>query len=180
MTTVKIDLSPLLIFSNSRQEIYLLDRQKNRQIFSYPAHNNTENPEGNPLITGSFSPAPFGFLALSPPDFITEEYRKSFYELYLGGSEPVIGESFVQEWGDFLEEEMGPVRFALGSPCAPVGFSDRAAWDRELLIHGARSFDTLTKGCIRMKNEDLVQLALQWILMFRKGFPLKSLMVIPD
>lgn len=176
----QIILSSLLVFSHRRQEIFLLDRQSRRQVFCLSAHNNTENPEGNPLITGSFSPAPLGFLTLSPPDFITEEYRKAFYDLYLGGSEPVQGESLVQEWGEFLEEEMGPVRFALGSSNAPAGFPDRAAWDRELLIHGARTFDTLTKGCIRMKNEDLVQLALQWILMFRKGFPLKALMVIPD
>jgi len=169
--------SPILIFSGSRKVIYLLDRLSKKVLFSFPAHNQTEKPEGDSLIFGSWGPAPAGFLTLSPPDFISHEFLNQFCREYFGNSIVFPGESLVQEWGEFEREGMGPVRFALGSPDSPEDFIDRIVWDRELLIHGGRSFEVPTRGCIRMNDSDLEKLAYQWISWSRMGYPLKVLYI---
>ncbi|MCE1248919.1 MAG: L,D-transpeptidase [Firmicutes bacterium] len=172
---MKLHLDPLLCFSRSKKCIYLTDRNSGEILFSFPAHNQTERPEGNPLIQGTWGHAPFGFLTLSPPDFISEEFRKEFYISHFGSTNINKGESYVMEWGEYEFEQMGRVRFALGSPDAPEGFGDRAVWDREILIHGGGYFDKLTKGCIRMENSDIERLAFFAIHYYRIGYPLTLL-----
>ncbi len=174
---INISPWPLLRFSRKKELIYLQDRQSDVIIFSFPAHNLTEKPDGNPLISGSWGPAPNGFLTVSPPDFISVEFREKFYIENLKSKIIVSGESLVQEWGEFEVEQMGRVRFALGSPSAPANFPDKAAWDRELLIHAGRPFETLTKGCIRMDNSDVESLAVEWIRWFRLGVELKTILI---
>ncbi len=144
-------------------------------MFSFPAHNNTEKPHGDPLVIESWGPAPGGFLTLSPPDFISEDFRKEFYRAHFGFYNVVPEESYVQEWDEFEQSQMGRVRFALGSNDAPEGFTDKMAWEREILIHAGRPYETLTKGCIRMDNKDIEQLAFEWIKWYRMGYPLDIL-----
>ena len=170
-------LSPMLIFSRKQNLIYLYQRETNKVLFSFPAHNNTEKPHGDPLTLESWGPAPEGFLTLSPPDFISHDFRDEFYGNHFGSKAVIPGESYVREWGEFEEGQMGRVRFALGSVEAPPGFPDRAAWDRELLVHAGRPFDILTKGCIRMSNTDVEKLAYEWIKYFRTGIELKVLFI---
>lgn len=174
---MNISPSPILIFSRQKSLIYLLDRQTGETVFSFPAHNRTENLDGNPLILGSWGQAPAGFLTVSPPDFISAEFREKFYFKNFGSGVIIPGESLVQEWGEFEAEQMGRVRFALGSPSAPDHFPDKAAWDRELLIHAGKPFDTLTKGCIRMENGDAERFAGEWIRQFRQGVELKTILI---
>ena len=167
----------VLRFSRKNNLVYLQDRQSGDVLFSFPAHNRTENPDGDPLTLGSWGPAPNGFLTVSPPDFISTEFRKQFYREKFGSDIIIPGESLVQEWGEFEAEQMGRVRFALGSPSAPDLFPDKAAWDRELLIHAGRPFETLTKGCIRMSNNDVERFAVEWIRMNRKGFYINTILI---
>lgn len=169
--------SPVLRFSREKSLIYLQDRQSDGILFSFPAHNRTENPDGNPLTVGSWGPAPKGFLTVSQPDFISAEFREGFYHENFGSDVIIPGESLVQEWGEFEAEQMGRVRFALGSPSAPACFPDKAAWDRELLIHAGRPFETLTKGCIRMENVDVERFAAEWIRMSRRGFHINTILI---
>jgi hypothetical protein len=173
---MQVNLNPLLIFSGQKKCIYLSDRNSGDILFSFPAHNQTRRPEGNPLVEGSWGHAPSGFLTLSPPDFISEDFRKNFYTSHFGSPYVYPGESYMQEWGEFEFEEMGRVRFALGNPEAPEEFGDRAAWNREILIHGGGTFDKLTKGCIRMENSDIERLAFFAIHYYRIGYPLTLLL----
>lgn len=172
-----MELLPILIFSSDRKSIYLEDRKTAQVFFSFSAHNQTENPGGDPLECGSWGQAPQGFVMISPPDFISREFKYKFYLERFGlnlntEAESLAGESYIQKWGEFLEEEMGRVRFALGTPLAPPGTGDRAAWDRELLIHGGKTFETPTKGCLRMRDKDLEDLAYHLIRIAREGKPL--------
>ncbi|MCD4786141.1 MAG: L,D-transpeptidase [Candidatus Eremiobacteraeota bacterium] len=112
---------------------------------------------------------------MSPPDFISEDFRKEFYRAHFGFYNVVPEESYVQEWDEFEQSQMGRVRFALGSNDAPEGFTDKMAWEREILIHAGRPYETLTKGCIRMDNKDIEQLAFEWIKWYRMGYPLDIL-----
>lgn len=168
---------PILIFSRDENLIYLKDRRTGVILFSFPAHNHTENPEGDPLTPESWGPAPSGYLTVSPPDFISEEFRLTFYQENFGSDIIIPGESLIQEWGEFEAEQMGRVRFALGCVSAPSGFPDRSAWDRELLIHAGRPFETLTKGCIRMNNGNIERFAVEWIKQFRMGVELRTVFV---
>lgn len=132
---------------------------------------------GDPLITGSGGPAPLGFLFLSLPDFISEEYLLDFYSRFFNGSCPVRGEYLVEGWGPFEKEQMGPVRFALGNPHAPRNTADGAAWERELLIHGGGYFEKPTRGCIRMADSQLEELAARIILARRMGLEISSVKI---
>lgn len=170
--------SPILIFSREKNIIYLFEKISCRVVFAFPAHNRTEKPNGDPLTLGSWGPAPGGVLTLSPPDFISDDFRKEFYRAHFSFYAVVHGESYVQEWDEFEQSEMGRARFALGSPDAPEGSADRIAWDREILIHAGRPFETLTKGCIRMDNGDIEQLAYEWIKWYRMGYPLDVLEIL--
>lgn len=172
-------IAPQLVFSHGEKLIFLKERPAGRVLFALPAHNHTVNPEGDPLKLGSSGPAPYAFLTISPPDFISHEYRADFYREYFGDETVFPGESYVQQWGEFEMHEMGPVRFALGDPAAPQGFPDRAAWDRELLVHGGGTFQKLTHGCIRMEETHLKKLTFQLITFFRKGYPLNTLLKTP-
>lgn len=167
-----LQLNPILIFSQKKKLIYLEARFGGKIFFSFPAHNRTGNPRGNPFKKGSGAPAPYGFLYLSPPDFISEEFRNEFYGIHLPGWTPRPGESLVCEWGEFEEHEMGRVRFALGNPHAPVGMGDHAAWERELLIHAGAEFEKPTQGCIRMGGMDIEKLAAHLIRLQREGIPI--------
>lgn len=168
---------PLLIFSPSRNTISLEDRYTGRVHFSFSAHNNTGNPEGDPQLTGSGGPAPAGFLSVSLPDFISEDYLLDFYRRFLDGSAPITGEYLVARWGPFEAKEMGPVRFALGNPHAPRNTIDGAAWERELLIHGGGWFEKHTRGCIRMADEDLEMMAALIIKARRSGIDTTSVKI---
>ncbi len=170
---------PRLIFSMNENSIFLEDCNREQRLFCLPAHNNTVNPHGDPMVTGSNAPAPFGFLCLSLPDFISHDYRREFYRRFIFGPGPGLGESLVEGWGEFLVHEMGPVRFALGSPHAPEGTADRAAWDRELLIHGGGYPQKLTHGCIRMADHHIEQLAAMVIVLMRRGVPVTSILKVP-
>jgi hypothetical protein len=169
---------PILVFSRQNKRIFLRDRLTEKIYFSYRAHNYTENNDAEPLIQGSWAPAPLGFLTLSSPDFISEEFRKEFYLSHFGWYRVEPGESFVQKWGEFEEHEMGRVRFALGDPLSPPAFADRAAWERELLIHAGKTFETPTKGCIRMTGYDIELFAADWIRCSRNFTRLKLIRII--
>lgn len=170
-------IPPILVFSKGDNLIYLEDRSSARALFSFPAHNRTENPSGDPLQLGSGAPAPAGLLVLSPPDFISEEFRERFYRENFDNKNALPGESLVQHWGEYEEKEMGRVRFALGSRWAPPGSANRAAWDRELLIHAGKSFEMPTRGCIRMRNDDMEKFACRWIEYYKKGIHLNKIHV---
>jgi hypothetical protein len=168
---------PVLQFSRIDGRIFLHDRESGKVYFSYPAHNVTDNPEGDPLQAGSGAPAPAGFLCISPPDFISAQFQMEFYRDRIEGPGPMPGESLVQGWGEFCQEEMGRVRFALGNPNAPAGSGDRAAWDRELLVHGGGWFHKPTRGCIRMADSDMEDLAAQVIRARRSGLVISNIFV---
>jgi hypothetical protein len=169
----------ILVFSRKNEKIFLSDPVTGKELFSYRAHNWTENNDGDPLAPGSWAPAPRGIMVLSAPDFITEEFRNKFYLQHFGAYEVHPGESFVMEWGEYEEDEMGRVRFALGDPSSPQDSGNYAAWERELLIHAGKTYDTPTKGCIRMTNEDIELLAADWIKCFRQGLNLFAIKIIP-
>lgn len=174
-----MDISPLLIFSPVERRIYLEDRLSGHEFFSFRAHNITERPDGNPFIPGSWGPAPAGFLRISQPDFISGEFRESFYRERFASGHVQERESLVQEWGAFEEQEMGRVRFALGSPLAPAESADWAGWERELLVHGGKTFDTPTRGCIRMDDRDLEEMAFYFIIFSRIGCEIRSIHIKP-
>lgn len=171
---------PVLTFSQNKNLIYLEDRETGRILFVHPAHNVTENMPGEPLKTGSGSPAPLGWLCLSLPDFISEEFRDYFYRRYLDGEAHLPGECLVRGWGEFEEEQMGRVRFALGCPYAPSGTGDHAAWERELLIHGGGWFEKPTRGCIRMSDGQLEHFAANVIKARRMGMGLTTVLKVED
>jgi hypothetical protein len=169
---------PIFTFSRCEEKIFLKERSSGKIYFSYKAHNWTENDDGDPFTEGSWAPAPPGNLTLSPPDFISEEFRNEFYRNHFNSQMISSGESFVMEWGEFEKDEMGRVRFALGKIDSPLNSGDRAAWDRELLIHAGKTYETLTKGCIRMTDEDIELLAADWIRCFKKGLILDFIYII--
>jgi hypothetical protein len=170
---------PILVFSRQNEKLFLSDPISGKIYFSYKAHNRTENNDGDPLIQGSWGPAPLGLIVLSPPDFISDEFRSDFYILHFNSQMVQSGESLVREWGEFEEDEMGRVRFALGDSLSPPGSGNSAAWDRELLIHAGKTYDTLTKGCIRMTDEDIELFAADWIRCCRQGLKLNVIKVEP-
>ena len=160
----------------------------------YRAHNRT-SPSKDPRFNGlteeqrrrtenTHSPMPNGVFEVSQPIFFKPGNRDEVYSRR--GWTPERGESTVGGWsggwewdeGEPYNIRMGQVRFRVGAPRGDSASLNRIAWNREIFIHGGRyNGNARTWGCIRMFDDDIDNLASDFIALNREGDPVTHLFV---
>lgn len=150
----------------------------------YFAHNRTSRMDNDPLKPGSHAPAPNGTFAVSQPIFYDRTSRDTFYddaewifdERRKGeGAHSGGGWSGDSEW--YRERQyntsMGFVRFRVGENIGIADSVTQIVFNRGIFIHGGRKNGRAgTWGCIRMDDQEIEDLAGDFIYLNRLGDPI--------
>lgn len=171
-----------LLFDRSDKKLSLYG-EDGKKIESYDATNNPTKPDGDPLKKGSNGPFPNGTYTLGIPEFYSEEYRQQIIDTYeldtISKSEAVVnGTNWKKDRLDTLDYNagFGRVRVRTGSFSGNAG--DKIAAARGLFLHGGRhNYRAKTLGCIRVDDEDIELLALEFINLQRDGDPITTITV---